>query len=353
MKNKELRRVPNYLTRTNQVLKIGLLIIAMLCTFTASASAQCLNAIPVTDVTNPPKVTNLSCLLFSSNIVTIPANLYKGNGFIVGVDASKVVTVGNEAFFRCEIASLYLPEVKTVGNYAFQDNSITRLDFQKLETIGISAFAYNDINYLDLPKIEIIATEAFFGNSLTTLFLKSAVTIGDGAFRFNKIATIDLPQAITIGYKAFDANKVSSIKMPKVEAIGNYAFWYNPIVELSLPKLISIGDYAFSNCCLFDDATNTYSPPTLKVVELHDVKNIGSYAFANNPNLQYVFLNADDPSKITAGVNVFQGSGQPMIVLKNQKTARDWYDYIQANPSSPWSVCKIGYGNTNNIRTYP
>jgi len=353
MKNKELRRVPNYLTRTNQVLKIGLLIIAMLCTFTASASAQCLNAITVTDVTNPPKVTNLSCLLFSSNIVTIPANLYKSNGFIVGVDASKVVTVGNEAFYRCAIASLYLPEVKTVGNNAFQRNFITRLDFQKLETIGINAFAGNEINYLDLPKIETIGNGAFFSNSLTTLFLKSAVTIGDGAFSANKIATIDLPQAVTIGDYAFDANKVSSIKMPKAEAIGNYAFWYNPIAELSLQKLISIGDYAFFECCLYDDATNTYSSTTLKVVELPNIKSIGSYAFANNPNLQYVFLNADLPSDITAGSNIFQGSGQPMIVLKNQKTARDWYDYIQANPSSPWSVCKIGYGNTNNIRTYP
>ena len=97
-------------------------------------------------------------------------------------------TIGNNAFYNCNITELILPEsVKEIGDSAFESNNhLVKLEISYgLETIGKSAFRFCNIEELIFPEsVKIIGSSAFVGNyDLGKLVIPDSIeTIGNPAF---------------------------------------------------------------------------------------------------------------------------------------------------------------------------
>jgi hypothetical protein len=147
----------------------------------------------------------------------------------------------------------YINEIPVIaiGDNAFSDKGLTQValgSYNKLITIGEKAFANNNISgILSIPdSVTSIGNYAFQNNKITFLGPpSSSCTIGISAFANNSIKTLLTFGVDTIiGMFAFSNNQITSIKIQAVKDIGSYAFSDNPDL-----KEITMGqnkDYAQS-----------------------------------------------------------------------------------------------------------
>jgi len=161
------------------------LIIAILfaSTFTAKLNADCSNPLVITDINNPPVITEPTCIKFDEGITKIPWALYdamsvpeRGGENIIGVIGQNVVSVSMYAFWENSITILDLPNVITIGEQAFLGNLITILSLPMAKTIGSMAFTGNQLTELELSNIESIEALSFWDNPLKSVTLGAGFT---------------------------------------------------------------------------------------------------------------------------------------------------------------------------------
>lgn len=102
-----------------------------------------------------------------------------------------VEIIGNSAFKRTDIKSLYIPNSVThIDDSAFERSSLQKIDFgdaYSLEYIGYSAFeeCYKLDCVVSLPNIQVINRSAFAYTSITQLYIGNSLVIL-GAFAFSE-----------------------------------------------------------------------------------------------------------------------------------------------------------------------
>lgn len=174
------------------------------------------------------------------------------------LDGMSVTVIGDEAFYRCNLTSVTIPDsVTCVGNnpFAFCD-SLTDIivsdDHPYLETIDGVLFSK--------PDKRLICYPGGFNAPVYTV-PRGTEMIGDNAFEScYSLVFVSTPESLTrIGNEAFmECENLTFVTLlGKVTCIGDYAFWYcRELTSVTIPdSLVSIGEYAFHNCQMMNDIT--------------------------------------------------------------------------------------------------
>ena len=264
-------------------------------------------------VSMPDSVTYVGAYAFSADAdnltVTIRYNSGKiANYMLYNMDVYKVIMeegiseIGNYVFALChELTEITFPStLKKIGNYAFYDNrSYSELTLPNAVTsIGTYAFArgYNLVKINIPDSVTYIGAHAFYreeANDHIDPQFTVHIYYNKGVLCDNILDGQDMHHIIVADY---------------IHTVGNKAFSNAPnLMDISLPDTIaSFGNNCFQNDTnivmtvrtvdgLIDD--NVYNAKLDRVVTvILDDSNIGDYAFAANPGLLKLTINATSES---------------------------------------------------------
>ncbi len=245
----------------------------------------------------------------NSEVTKIGERTFMGCTGITNVDLRETI-IGESAFMGCTgITNVDLRQ-STIGERTFMGcTGIRKVDLRQ-STIGESAFmGFTGITHADLRQ-STIGESAFMGcTGITNVDLRESA-IGDSAFMgCTGITHADLCQARSIGSNAFkECTGLTSIAISDVNDMdmydnsftsctklhiidvypsdenesvkGGWLGFFSFIDTLRLHDVKNIGDYAFQNCS------------NLKGISLggNSIRNIGNYAFQNCSNLKEISL---------------------------------------------------------------
>lgn len=125
--------------------------------------------------------------------LTIPPN----------IENKHVTSIGNNAFFKCNITSISLPDsIKYIGENSFRVTKITQfISPSSLKTIGNHGFGYiSSLKFVDLrpsksPKFGTY--RYFFGSNIENVLLSDDLTvISEGMFGYTKLKNITITKNI-------------------------------------------------------------------------------------------------------------------------------------------------------------
>ena len=191
-----------------------------------------------------------------------------------------ILRIGDEAFYGCEIGSIYIPDsVANIGNDSFvfsygiayievsPDNeyfaSIDGVLFEKsTKTLVYYPTGLSADSYCIPEGIQIIGDKAFADCALNSVSIPNTVTrISDMAFcGCTSLTSIIIPDSVTyIGDNAFyNCNSLTNITIPdSVTHIGDGAFCLCiELRNITIPdSVMSIGDGAFARCYSLNSIT--------------------------------------------------------------------------------------------------
>ena len=264
---------------------------------------------------------------------------------------SSVTSIGSSAFYRCTglTSTTILSDVTNYGSNVFQDcggelvmgcnipdgtsrqgvfygskfSKITLLD--GVESVGKYAFYNNTgLKEMVLPEsLTLLGSFAFQGcASLTSVTIPSGVSELEN-YTFSgcsRLQSVSLTAGLKkIGNLVFEnCTQLSSITLPDgLTDIGNSAFkGCTALDNIHIPASVTnLGNTVFTGCkgeltlgCNIPDGSSStgplYGSKFSKIIVLDGVKNIGSYAFYNNSELQTLEI----PNGVeTIGNSAFQG----------------------------------------------
>ncbi len=183
------------------------------------------------------------------------------------------ITIGNYAFMNCkQLECVLLPDnLHSLGKYAFAGCTSMRYINIPASIEKLGANAFKNITFYDVDGKTVL--------NQTVEELRGYEYYGDGDGKLIRMATICLGDEITVDNLVYEATSVDPLT---VSLIG-----YNEEIEtLSVPdsifyggneiQVVSIGDSAFKKCT------------TLTTVDLGNVENIESKAFAHCSNLKKI-----------------------------------------------------------------
>ncbi|MBR3873817.1 MAG: leucine-rich repeat protein [Clostridia bacterium] len=206
--------------------------------------------IKLTSVTLPPKIIKLESAVFSECYGLTSIEI-KGN----------ISSIGDSAFYRCNLASVNLPDtVTSIGETAFYECA-------NLKTINLP------------DGICSIGNQAFDGcSSLTSIDIPASMTtISNSTFnRCSNLKTLTLPDGLlTIEAHAFaNCTNLKNVVFPaNLTSIGAWAFQScSSLAEIKIPsKVIELEHLAFCYCT---NLVNVYITPN--VVSIDTATFIGS-----------------------------------------------------------------------------
>ncbi|WP_282038127.1 leucine-rich repeat protein [Saccharicrinis aurantiacus] len=219
-----------------------------------------------------------------------------------------LITIEESAFQSNRIAKLSIPaNVQRIEKNAFRSNNITEIelsDNSKLETIGNWAFFSCNISEFNFPiNLKTIKEGAFNGNRISTLTIPSNVsTIGAYAFKNNTITSLTFTensQIRTIGQEAFLENPdLSSYLLPthqedgfqyyidsdnnKInpgESISDFSKKVNTVVHYTLTDSdVEVVNDKLISCNYSFEYKNIIIPA---ILDGQEVKEIGDSVFQN------------------------------------------------------------------------
>lgn len=269
-----------------------------------------LNGELVTDLIIPDSVTRINAYAF-----------YNCTSLTSVTISDSVTSVGNEAFYNCPIDKIIITDgSKTVTSAMIVSKSIENIAIpNSVTSIGDSAFnGCTKLTSIIIPdNVTSIGNSAFKNcTGLTSIKIPNKVkSVGNSAFiGCTKLASMTMPNSVTnIGDSAFsDCTKLASaILSNSISSIGNNAFKNcTSLTSVAIPESVaSIGSYAFFNCPNLNSITlsdkikeikdkaigyNTSSDRNLDLV-VHCYKDSKAHAYAFANQLNYEFLNPDEP----------------------------------------------------------
>lgn len=224
-----------------------------------------------------------------------------------------VSTVGEKAFWGCQLFEISLPDTVTsiglgsfaknyllttveipngcesIGDNAFEEcTNLEAVIFNEgLKTIGKRAFEKcKKITSLKFPNSLISIGEDSFRNSMveSLVFNDGLITIERNAFSYcENLKSIILPDSVlSVGKEAFvNCTSVTTLKLSnKMLIIEDNSFRGLSITQLEVPDSVtSIGESAFSDCYSLEEA-----------VLGSNVESIGDYAFCECKSLGKINL---------------------------------------------------------------
>ena len=264
-------------------------------------------------VSMPDSVAYVGAYAFSAGADNLTVTIRYNSGKIAdymlyNMDVYKVIMengiseIGNYVFALChELTEITFPNtLKTIGNYAFYDNRMyDELTLPNtVETIGNYAFArgYHFVKINIPDSVQSIGTHAFYREE-ANYHIDPQFTVhiyyNKGVLCDNILDGQDMHHIVVADY---------------IHTVGNNAFSNAPnLMDISLPDTIaSFGTNCFQNDTnivmtvrtvdgLIDD--NVYNAKLDRVVTvILDDSNIGDYAFAANPGLLKLTIDATSES---------------------------------------------------------
>lgn len=273
----------------------------------------------------------LKSIYLPNSVVSIDAEAFSGNNYLILVSAPGVYTVGNKAFTNCiSLKSIYMPDlvtindyafknceqleyiifdgVKSIGSHAFEGNmALTDVVFNSLESIGSQPFCFSFIETASFPVLQSYrakgsnySSRAFYGDrDLTEISMPNVLSLGNarhyesGAF-FDQVnlRKVYAPKLKEINIGAFgNCFSLETISFGEAKEIHSYAFYdCQSLKEINLPNVTSIHPYAFFRCLslkhldlpkveiLYDDSI---SYCRLEYLRLYESKTIESFPLNN------------------------------------------------------------------------
>ena len=192
------------------------------------------------------------------------------------IDGFSVTSIGNVAFYLCNLTSIVIPDnVTSIGSQAFSDSdsliSVTFGENSQLTTI--SSYAFSDCDSL---------ISVTFGEN------SQLATVGEHAFwDCEGLRSIVIPDSVTsIGSSAFsDCSSLTSIVIPdSVTTIGNDAF-YNcgSLTSVTIgDSVTTIDEYTFYNCTSLTSVTIGDSVTTIVDYAFNSCSSLTSIAIPNS-----------------------------------------------------------------------
>lgn len=278
---------------------------------------------------------SLTTVVGMDNITAIGNYMFTACSALTSVaDLSKVTSVGIQAFMNCSslttLEGLNFSALTSISQEAFNNMESFSLElgehtFDALESLGVRAFAnMTDITgKVVLPeRITEIPEGAFLNTGITGVDWSHITVIGTGAFSNCKgLTELHLSDSVTsIGERAFNGSGLTGeLQLPNsITSIGSKAFRDVKIEgDLVLPNALTfLGIYAFSGTAI----SSVTFPSTLK--------NIGSYAFYNCPNLSGTLIIPE--GVVSIGKAAFTGTGIEKLELA---------DSVQTISDGAFSTC--------------
>lgn len=287
-------------------------------------------------------------ITLTDNITTIEDNAFASCVVLEKVNlGSKIQSIGVGAFMSCEkLNNVVLPaSVTSIGRACFSGCSmLANIEWPvNITTIPNSMFyKCSSISSITLPEsVEIIGNSVFeecsalkditWGNNIKEIgystfayctslesvsFPASLKNIGEEAFtQCSSLKDIKFGGVELINSSAFKGCAITTTDMAEsnIKEIGVYAFSNNPMTEIVLPvSIISVGDNAFQNCSF---ATSLIIPEDAPIETINDrafklcssLKSVNLGSIKNIGN--GVFAMCDNLEDITWSENlVFIGS---------------------------------------------
>lgn len=172
--------------------------------------------------------------------------------------------------------------------------------------------------------------DALVTGTITSYSNDRITTVGGYAFAGrNSLTDIDLPNVASVGASAFyRCNSLTNVNLPEVTAIGAYAFSNcDSLTDIKLPKATTIGNFAFEGGMSSLGASTS----KLRIVDLPEVRSIGSYVFRQCYVLKALILRYNDvcsaEAATTIGSSIAEGSGYiyvPSKQLSRYRSAAGW-----------------------------
>lgn len=264
-------------------------------------------------VSMPDSVAYVGAYAFSADADNLTVTIRYNSGKIAdymlyNMDVYKVIMeegiseIGSYVFALChELAEIEFPStLKKIGNYAFYDNRMyDELTLPNaVETIGSYAFArgYQLVKISIPDSVKSIGTHAFMRGEAKD-HIDPEITIhiyyNKGVICDNLLDGQDMHHIIvadhihTVGNNAFsNATNLMDISLPDtIASFGNYCFQNDTNIVMTVRTVDG----------LIDD--NVYNAKLDRVVTvILDDSNIGDYAFAANPGLLKLTINATSES---------------------------------------------------------
>ena len=228
----------------------------------------------------------------------------------IGSNTWTVVEIMDNAFYKCPITSVELPNTITaIGDYAFYECQFSSLDLpDAITTIGNWAFGHVRIQELTLPEsIDSVGDRAFIGCWLTSLTLpEKDVHYGKGCFVNTRLVTVVLPEGLTaISSDMFiNCERLTNVVFPStLTSISHDAFAYcTRLLEIQIPSSVTVigeGDNPFRGTqsltsisveegndvyysegnCIIERATKTVVSGCRNSTIPNDIVEIGMHAF--------------------------------------------------------------------------
>ena len=166
----------------------------------------------------------------------------------IGSNTWTVVEIMDNAFYKCPITSVELPNTITaIGDYAFFECRFSSLDLpDAITTIGNWAFGHVRIQELTIPEsVESVGDRAFIGCSLTSLALpEKDVHYGDGCFVNTRLVSVVLPEGLTTITPSMFLNcgLLTNVVFPStLTSISADAFAYcTRLREIQIPSSVTV-----------------------------------------------------------------------------------------------------------------
>ena len=348
----------------------------------------------LTEVTIPGSVTNIGIGAFawnnlaevtftgSSNLETIGANAFSHNQLTRIEIPNTANFIGNSAFSYNQLISANIPDgVSVIRNTVFVYNQLASIEIpNSVTTIEISAFGGNNLESVTIPgNVTSIGPWAFANNpALNTVFIKATnppvvendiFTTTSPPPHEDRNGQIDLivPEGAESAYSnwyggtnyfnsiievakvndEFTADHITykiteTTPNRQVSATGYNETGGGPTVTIPQAARYQGIDYAVT--AIGNDAFKEKQLTSVTMPE--NVTDIGSWAFASNPNLALVTVRRNDPP--TLQDNTFQNPGRgqiDLIVPPGRKQAyldNDWTGFNSITEARPfittWAV---------------
>lgn len=210
------------------------------------------------------------------------------NSWVEEVDAEKVVTVGEGAFYSASfLKHLTLGKITSVGNRAFYSMGASENNDIELH-LDVNAIAYNDSTFyrakLKSLTVDSLATinGSVFNDMVVSgdLSFPNVTEIGTNGLQSVTCNTLSLPNVITVGSNGFRFSKIGSksIELPSVTTIDTYAFRSANITDLYLPgdTMCVLGDVVsnvFMSCPIYTDSNaRVHVPASMESTYKADIK---------------------------------------------------------------------------------